>query len=555
MAAPRKLAEKLIPWAAGLSLALPVLVAHYPPMSDLPLHEAVVGVLRHLKDPVFNPGLYELHLGHPNQLFVLVAFALSWLVSVPMAIKLTVALSVLAICLSAGRFAAHMKTSPWVTLLVAPLGVGWMFFWGLIANMVGLAALLFTLPALDRYVKEPSARALPKALGLCVLLFFAHESMLLAACGFLLLVAVLAPWEARKTALRAAPALISLVLAFAEVKLLGTNTISDIPTVWGSELHRVLIIPGLVSAGFEMWVRHTIFGLAVLSAALFVSGRVKAAREQREPSTLPWRERLLHNRFELLTLALLVAYFTFPMTLHGATLVYHRFLPPAWAIGVIALARPVPGSDGPHRLAPACALVTVLAAFTVALPVFADAHTVWGDLDTVIAPMKPGQSVMLVELGPTPPHRLFSPTTAEGHAVALKGGRSFFDFTLSHISAAYMKPEYHLPHTYKRLWESNFLFRPEVDLKRFRYVIVHTRDPMRAAAAVTAMNPEAHLVTRRGEWLLFESNLEVVPLTAPDEPLTDQRATTLHLRVIESLKLLRGRDVEELLNGPPVPVP
>lgn len=549
-------AHDLIPWIAGLCLAVPVLVVYYPPMTDLPLHEAVISVLRHMKDPSFNLGIYEVHLGHPNQLFVFVAFALSYLMSVTLATKLTVAVTIVAILVGASRFARYLQAPQWATLLVAPLAMGWMFFWGLIANMVGLAALLFSLPALDRYAKEPSPRGLPKALGLCVLLFFAHESMLLVACGFLLMMAVLEPWKPRETALRAAPPLIAFAMAVAEVKLLGTNTItSHIPTLWGSELHRVAIIPGLVSAGFEMWVRHLVFALAVLSVALFLAGRVKAWRERSSAPARSWRERLIDNRFELLTAALIVAYFAFPMSLHGATLVYHRFLPPAWAIGVLAAARPIAGAEGPHRLAPAAAVTTSLAALLVAIPVFLDADTCFRDLDTVIAPMEMGQAVMEVELGPTPPNRLFSPTTAEGRAVTLKGGRSFFDYTLSHISAAYMKPEYHLPYTYKRLGENAFLFRPEVDLKRFRYVIIHTRDPMRGAAAITAMYPEARFVTHKGEWFLFESNLPLLPMDAPDEPLSDEKATTLHVRVVESLKLLRGRNIDELLNGPPLAVP
>src|SRR5262245_3600428 len=99
----------LIPWVTGLALAVPVLVTHYPPMTDLPLHEAVVSVLAHFREPAFNPGLYEVHLGHPNQLFVLGAYALSFVFAVPTAVKIAVALTVLAICVSAGRFAAHLK--------------------------------------------------------------------------------------------------------------------------------------------------------------------------------------------------------------------------------------------------------------------------------------------------------------------------------------------------------------------------------------------------------------------------------------------------------------
>src|SRR5450755_1430151 len=71
-ASTRSRAESLVPWLAGLLLAAPVLVAYYPPMTDLAFHEAAIGLLRHRNDPTrVPPGLYLLSLGEPNQLFYL----------------------------------------------------------------------------------------------------------------------------------------------------------------------------------------------------------------------------------------------------------------------------------------------------------------------------------------------------------------------------------------------------------------------------------------------------------------------------------------------------
>src|SRR5262249_46995394 len=130
-------AERHSPLAAGLVLALPVLLASYPPMSDLPLHEAIVGVMRHYGDRSYFPdGLYQLNLGHPNQLWYFAAWALSWVVSTATACKLVVAATLVALPLGAARFADHVGVTRWTALLVAPLGLGWLFFWGLIANLV-----------------------------------------------------------------------------------------------------------------------------------------------------------------------------------------------------------------------------------------------------------------------------------------------------------------------------------------------------------------------------------------------------------------------------------
>ena len=110
-AAPRaRSLASLVPLAAGLLLALPTLVARFPPMTDLPLHDAVVGTLRHLHDPgFFPPDLYRLNLGHPNQLFHLCAWALSYVMSVDWACKLVIAAAQIGILVAGGRLARHPR--------------------------------------------------------------------------------------------------------------------------------------------------------------------------------------------------------------------------------------------------------------------------------------------------------------------------------------------------------------------------------------------------------------------------------------------------------------
>jgi hypothetical protein len=77
--------------AAGVVLALPSLIAFYPPLGDLPYHKAAIGILRRFGDPsMFPPGLYRRNLGEPNQLFHMVGWALSHLMSSRWAVKLRV---------------------------------------------------------------------------------------------------------------------------------------------------------------------------------------------------------------------------------------------------------------------------------------------------------------------------------------------------------------------------------------------------------------------------------------------------------------------------------
>ena len=144
-----KLAQSA-PLIAGIALAAPTLLARYPPMNDLPLHEGVVGVLRHFGDESYFPrGLYTLNPGHPNQLFHAAAWLFSLVVPTGLACRLVIALAQVAIMWTAARFADHLGRSRWGALLVAPLALGFTYYWGLVANLVGYGLLLYTLPILD----------------------------------------------------------------------------------------------------------------------------------------------------------------------------------------------------------------------------------------------------------------------------------------------------------------------------------------------------------------------------------------------------------------------
>jgi hypothetical protein len=194
----RRCVEAVAPWAAGLLLAIPILIAFYPPMTDLPFHEAAIAILRHFGDrSMFPPGLYRYNLGEPNQLFHMTGWALSYVVSTRWAAKLVVAAAVALVPVCAARFARHVGASPLAALVVAPIALGWLFSWGLVANVLGIAALLAVLPLLDDLAREPTPRRAVAAVGGAVLLYFAHEAMLFVYGGAALGLALLHRWSRR----------------------------------------------------------------------------------------------------------------------------------------------------------------------------------------------------------------------------------------------------------------------------------------------------------------------------------------------------------------------
>src|SRR5512140_2173585 len=205
MNSPDKL-ERWAPLVAGVLFAIPVLAARYPPMTDLALHEAVVAVLRHMNDPkYFSPGLYQYNLGHPNQLFYFVAWPLSYVVGTTWAMKLVVAGTQVGLFLAAARLARYFGTPRWTALLVGVLGLGWFFYWGLLANLLGLGVFLAILPNLDRFVAAPTWRGARSAFGLLLLLYGAHESLMVCAAFMVGLFALGHPLRERAFLVRLAP--------------------------------------------------------------------------------------------------------------------------------------------------------------------------------------------------------------------------------------------------------------------------------------------------------------------------------------------------------------
>jgi len=518
------------PWAAGLLLASPVLVAFYPPMTDLPFHEAGIGVLRHLDDAtMFPPGLYRRNLGEPNQLFHLAGWALSYVMSTRWAAKLVVAATVVAIPVCAARFARHVGTSPLSALVVGPIALGWLFSWGLVANLIGLAALLAVLPALDRLGERPTpARAL-LALSAVPLLYLAHEAMMFAYAGAALLLAVVRPWRpVAGLAWRTAPFVACVAATAGEAvwqRSLRTPSVRGIGTTWESVGARLAHVPAMLLPG-EGVVRVSMFALCLIVVALFLWLR----RQERAGERAPAQRWALAHRWELFAAAGFAAYLAFPTTLYGATYVHHRWFAPAFAVFVV-VAAPRDLWTLPARLARLTVLALAVGPLLAAWPAFADSSRQHAALDELLPHIAPGSAVIELELGPDDPSRNFKLGTAYGRALATRGGRLVYSFTDSPIFPVVIPRRYQWNEAALRIAFDCWRLQPAHDLRRYRYVLVHSGDAGLAWVAQIALGPEARPIAESGEWMLYESELPVVPLLSPDEPLDDPPAATFRDRL------------------------
>jgi hypothetical protein len=516
--APDRVAQ-LAPWVGGALLALPVLLVRYPPMADLPLHEASVALLRHWNDPVFCPhAIYFLNLGQANQLYSLVSFVLAFLVPIAWASKITVAAALLALPVAAAAFADHVRAPRWTALLVGPVGLGWLFFWGLIQNIIGLAVLLAVLPAIDRFASRPTWRGVVRVCGIMLLLHFAHQAMLLVACAALVFCSVGAPIRNRETLVRAAPVgfagLLVLVANRMAWRISGPRHTHMSPFEWTSPWYKLVTIPGVLFAGYEPYIRNLVFALAIAPLALFVAGRL-APRGERAPTRAGTLGEKLHPwRFELLGLALFVGYMAAPSTVQSTTLVYHRFLPPAWAVLAVTGAA---GTAATARFLPRalCALLPV-ASLLIAWPTFVDADEVYSDLDVLMPRIEKGSTIMAINLGPYPASRLWGPMVAMGRVVAEKGGRSLFDYSQSPTSPVSMRPKKQWAEAISRIEKHPYDLTPSWDFRRYRYLLANTATPTVGVAMALAMRDEAVLVGQQGGWFLFESRLQLVRIDSGD---------------------------------------
>jgi hypothetical protein len=519
--------ERLVPWVGGLLLAAPVLIARYPPMSDLPLHEASVGLLRHWGDAHFAPpSVYFLNLGHSNQLFSILVFLLSLLLPIAWASKIVVAASLVALAVAAAHLADHVGASRWT---------GRLFFWGLVQNVLGLVVLLALLPAIDRFAARPAVKGALSMCGAMVLLHFAHQAMQLVALLAIVICSIGAPLRDLKgNALRLAPIVFCAVVVYAASvyawHFAGPLHRATQPFRWASIGYKLECVSGVLFAGYETYVRHLMFLLAAAPLALFVVERVR----RRPRGDVPWLAGLREWRFELLALALFCLYLAAPSTIKSTTLVYHRFLPPAWSIlaagGAARTAKVA-------RVLPRALCATVpVASLLIAWPTFVDSDHVYSDLDALLPRIETGSTIMALNVGPDPPNRLWSPMVAMGHVVAVKGGRSLFDYTQSPVSPVSQRFDKIWAEPLARLELHPFRLRPGWDLTRFRYLLISTQKPTRAAALTLAMRDDATLIASSGDWYLFESRLPLVPFDTPDTPVPVPRPPTLRMMANEILR-------------------
>ena len=529
--------EMLAPLLVGLALALPTVISRFPPMTDLPLHDAVVGMMRHLHDPAYFPqDLYHLNLGHPNQLFHVSAWALSFLFGVDGGCKAVIALSQLGIILGGARLARHLGRSQWTALLLSPLAIGWSFFWGLVANLVGFALLLYSLPTLDRRTERPSLSGAAVCSLWMLLLYFAHESVMVVACSAVLVFTFGQPLRWKETTLRLAPIVFALVVFFAQA-LVQVKMVGEAKAGAGSFEFRGLAanihsVPTTLTGSLDPVSRTALFSLAVLGILVFASERWRAHGEPVPRQLAPF---VFRYRFELIALGNAIAFFVMPFGFAGGTMFNHRFYHPAYALLALSIA-PLRVRWKPSLLARIIAVTLPLGILFIDWPQFLEADRLGKELDVLTPQIAQGSSVMFLEADPPGGTRIFSSATSAARVLGQRGGRIDFSMTASNIAPVQFDDGLAWNEAMGRISMSSLDVRPDHDLRMFRYILLHSRDPNLAVLAFSALKPEARFVDMHGEWMLLESTLPRIALDAPEPPMPTPLPPSFRTRLRAVLK-------------------
>jgi hypothetical protein len=530
--------DRYAPVAVGVLIAIPTLLSRYLPMSDLPMHEGVVGLLRHFGDPAYMPdGLYRLNLWHPNQLFHLSAAALSFVVSTSAACRIVVAAAQILMFVGGARLADYLGRSRAGVILLAPLALGFTFYWGLVANLIGFASFLWALPLIDRAAREPSVKNTAKASAFFVLLFFAHETVFFFTALVVGVFTILRPLSWRETPLRIFPAFFAFCIALAHLlweDQFFTKGQLKAPVGFFTPWARVRFFPNALFGSYEMVEQLLLLGMSLLGIGLLLQARIREAKDQPvTPSqeALPvgrlrrGRAFLDRYRFELVAVLHFVGYSICPFNWRGATLLHERFLGPAWALLVIVVA---PRVTVP-RLARLVPFVVPVGILLLCWPQFADADRTYRDLDAIIERIPKNVAVTQASLDrPAFLTRTYSAATAPARIIADRGGRIGVSLMISPISAVQLVPEWRWDeYDFRTTYKGSKMLKPAHDLEYFEYVVAQSRDPETRDWIKIALSPEADFITAKGEWLLFHSKKKVLPLKSKEVPPPEGMETAL----------------------------
>ena len=283
-------------------------------MTDLPQHEAIVSIMRHLHDPSFGfERYYDWALNRTLYVFpYMLATGLAYVMPVRMALHITVFIATLSYPLGVMMTLRALKKPLILTLLALPLLYNRAFFWGFIHFNFGIGIAFM---ALSQLVGPWSRKSGWRVASLCLLTAITH------VYGLILLFMYAAAWllvgERRQLLLRATRMLPAAV-ALGAWGIFAANAPGYGVTEWAPLNFRLTELGNSILGGCKDHSEDIIIsGLLLLAIVLAARGfPVTWAR---------WIRLGVHGRISyILILANLVAYFVVPVATPTAKFIHIR---------------------------------------------------------------------------------------------------------------------------------------------------------------------------------------------------------------------------------------
>lgn len=168
--------DALILLLAGLLAYLPFLLVRYPPIQDMPFHEATLRIVHNAHDPAFGfGGVFDVHLlGTPYVVFYMLGDILAYALGVRGAVLALVFVQMIGVLFGLRLLLRSLDQDMRLALFAAPISINCLTIMGFFPFLLGVTFLLFALALAVEDVRAPSkGSGIALALVSC-LLFYTH---------------------------------------------------------------------------------------------------------------------------------------------------------------------------------------------------------------------------------------------------------------------------------------------------------------------------------------------------------------------------------------------
>jgi len=235
-----RLSIKLFPIACILT-CLPVWLAEYPPLVDLPQHAAQIALIKsHLSGTLPFPELFQVNLFSPYWAGYGISLAFSYFTDITTAVKITLSIALVFFPYSCYKLRQSTNAPHELDWLFIPVTYGFAYQWGFLNFLIALPLGVFLL---YQIVKNDNPKPRWSLSLWIVVLFLAH----ILACAFFCILAALLMFDRKQGfttwVRRALPLTISLPLGITWLVLASDSEQVSTPGPWGLGAQRLLDLP------------------------------------------------------------------------------------------------------------------------------------------------------------------------------------------------------------------------------------------------------------------------------------------------------------------------